>query len=324
MLSRSTNDSLALSPPRAEHPSRLAFSAPELHERSWGNARVIGLVCARGASFFRAQGRLQGEDLEIFAVWLEALAEETRPHLLYLDLAQVEHLAEGDLIALGERLQRAVSRLRGLVSRAAIVRPRWVLGAALEGVVHVFGLAPAVRTFIASAETNAVACAWLRLPLPLVPAGEAAMFWHAFERPKLSTVERLREYLASNLDESSLDSAAHVLGLSRRSLQRALHDSNTNFRAVLAHVRVAHAKVLLETTSMTVLAISMRVGLKKPQHLREAFTLCTGKSPRQWRSQASGGSESAPPEVLQGSRTVTESGVFPLRAQVPTGGDHQR
>src|SRR5262249_10939819 len=76
---------------------------------------------------------------------------------------------------------------------------------------------------------------------------------------------------------------AKALGVSQRTLQRALRARGTSFRAEarLARVRVA-CRLLLET-SLKIEAIAREVGYVSTSHFAEAFRGQTGVSPRQFR-----------------------------------------
>ena len=49
--------------------------------------------------------------------------------------------------------------------------------------------------------------------------------------------------------------------------------------------RFARAKLLLETTNMSVAAIAAETGYCSPSHLANTFRDATGVSPRAWRNQ---------------------------------------
>ena len=79
----------------------------------------------------------------------------------------------------------------------------------------------------------------------------------------------------------TVDSAAARLCLSRRRF-------TTLFREVagtswLSHLRVQHAKVLLQSSDRTVLAIAFECGFEDVSSFYRAFKSVTGQTPDGWR-----------------------------------------
>jgi AraC-like DNA-binding protein len=80
-----------------------------------------------------------------------------------------------------------------------------------------------------------------------------------------------------------IDWVANRMAMSRRTLQRALAEAGTDFRAVVAQVCCGEAQVMLsEGPSITTVAAEL--GYFDPAHFSRAFRSWTGQSPRGWRA----------------------------------------
>lgn len=94
-------------------------------------------------------------------------------------------------------------------------------------------------------------------------------------------VQAVRALLEARLD-ATLEDAATALGMSPRSLQRALRSDGTSFHAEVAAARLAAASELLSSTDLKLAAIAAQVGLSE-RALTLLFQTRTGLSPIAWR-----------------------------------------
>jgi AraC-like DNA-binding protein len=163
------------------------------------------------------------------------------------------------------------------VERVAIVRPSGLASAVSAGIFH-----ETVRptTQAALFETPAEAHAWLELSADEVAAIDTAV--RAADIPPL--VRELRRYLADHLHDAALEAAARALASSPRTLQRALAERDTSFRAELDLARVAAAELLLDT-DMKIEAIASEVGCKSTSVFYDLFRRVVGVTPQQFRER---------------------------------------
>lgn len=97
------------------------------------------------------------------------------------------------------------------------------------------------------------------------------------DRVSMSIVEQLR------LAPVTLDSTAHHVRLSPRSLQRRLELAGTSFERVLDDVRRAQAERLLCDTDMPLAAISLEVGYRSQSTFTRAVQRWFSETPRAFR-----------------------------------------
>ncbi|WP_298921728.1 AraC family transcriptional regulator [uncultured Roseobacter sp.] len=156
-----------------------------------------------------------------------------------------------------------------------------------DRLVDYFGRAPEV-----SQNTELV----LRPPdagLPLISASDA--LWEDFE-PTLqrllartitpaTTTERVEGVLRDLLPtgRASADDVCSRLNMSRRSLQRRLHEEGKSYRRVLDKTRADLARAYLAQGEMSVEEISYLLAYRDPNSFYRAFQNWTGMTPKQAR-----------------------------------------
>jgi transcriptional regulator GlxA family with amidase domain len=96
-------------------------------------------------------------------------------------------------------------------------------------------------------------------------------------------VRLTRELLERHLD-TGVEQVARVLGISARSLQRALMRRGTSFNAAVVSARLARAQTLLRETDDKVAAIAADVGVSE-RGLTQLFRRRTGVGPAEWRKR---------------------------------------
>jgi AraC-like DNA-binding protein len=92
-----------------------------------------------------------------------------------------------------------------------------------------------------------------------------------------------RELLERDLD-TRVEQVAGILGISSRSLQRALMRSGTSFHAEVVSARLARAQTLLRESDDKVAAIAATVGVSE-RGLTQLFRRRTGSGPAEWRKR---------------------------------------
>jgi AraC-like DNA-binding protein len=101
---------------------------------------------------------------------------------------------------------------------------------------------------------------------------------------------RVHDVVLAELHASpSVQSVAQNLGTSERTLTRRLSDEGTTFRALLLKARLAVARELLTTTTLSVSNVAWRAGYAEPSSFIRAFKKEYGVAPGQLaRSEAAG------------------------------------
>lgn len=104
-----------------------------------------------------------------------------------------------------------------------------------------------------------------------------------------TTAARLRTVLVEMLPagECTADEAGRRLGLSKRSLQRALTAEGTSFAKQLSHTRELLARRYLSTTQMPTEEIAYLLGYVEHNSFLRAFSSWTGTSPAKYRASFS-------------------------------------
>jgi AraC-like DNA-binding protein len=108
-------------------------------------------------------------------------------------------------------------------------------------------------------------------------------------------VERTRQAIGERLrgGDSSLESVAHGLGMSARSLQRHLRELGYSYNALADEVRAATAQLYLQQPDIAIAEVGYLLGFSDQSTFNRAFKRWTGQTPARSRAmlrgQASGG-----------------------------------
>lgn len=152
---------------------------------------------------------------------------------------------------------------------------------------RVFGLIP---SFDAEKMALVFAADWLRHPLPDAdPIIYRILQRRANELPAKiyhDLASRVRR-IACNLihcGSGSLESAAEVLSMHPRTLDRHLQRSGTSYRLLREECAEAHACHLLLETELPVAEIAARLHYSNPPAFTRAFRRWTGSTPAAWRA----------------------------------------
>src|SRR5258706_820419 len=135
--------------------------------------------------------------------------------------------------------------------RVSIVRPRGHAGIMLAGVFYEL----ARQTFSAALFADRVEAArWLGHEDALAACAELDALVDGV-RAAPRELRQLQEHLRSHLARPTLERAARALGISARSLQRALRAAGTSFRRQVEHARVRVAEGLLSDGQLKLEAV---------------------------------------------------------------------
>lgn len=235
----------------------------------------------------------------------EALTELRQFFHLHMGAAHVELARLGDHVQLSYRVldptQRGLSQgtelaigvgvqlLRTLMGKNW--QPRPVLfahapGDAIERYVSLLGSPP---TF--NADSNAIV---LKLADMALPLSEADATLHALIHDHLASMERLTDLEVADYVDRVLrdllpqgrvkvDHVAQCMAMSRRTLQRRLHDSGTTFQQVLDKSRQAVAVSYLRDSRLQITQLSELLGYSELAAFTRAFTRWFGVPPSAWR-----------------------------------------
>lgn len=93
----------------------------------------------------------------------------------------------------------------------------------------------------------------------------------------------LRRPQFDSVQQDPLTQVCEQLSISRSGLHRRLQKETTNFQSILADVRLAEARVLLEQSRMALSDISDRLGFSSPSAFSRFFSVHCGSSPSEYR-----------------------------------------
>lgn len=142
------------------------------------------------------------------------------------------------------------------------------------------------------AHDDAIAFSASALEAPLTTANAAlaeandrvaAQYLARFDRQDVTA--RLRAYLLETMPSGAVNetAAAEALHLSRRSMQRKLHDAGTSFTKVLETTRQELALQYLKDASVTVGEVAYLLGFSEVSNFTRAFRRWHGIAPRSYR-----------------------------------------
>ena len=127
------------------------------------------------------------------------------------------------------------------------------------------------------------------LTLPPLPAEEAiaASPLSDYETLPENFVNSLETILLSYVQESdlSIELAAEICEMSKRSLQRKLKGMGTNYSELLRHARFRAASQMLQNIDITATDVAYQLGYSKESHFARAFRRLAGVSPNVYRQQ---------------------------------------
>jgi AraC-like DNA-binding protein len=196
---------------------------------------------------------------------------------MVLDVAGIESVTAATFEVGVEFLMTRLGRLTRKTRRFALILPSGMLRAAIAGS---FWLARPKFTWRTFSGPEA-ALAWLDRD----DARQVLLeLEHELRMRSSQTVEALRRVLVDSPGRS-LRNAARALGVSTRTLQRALRLAHTSFRAESARAQIEVAESLLLDPKHKIASVAREVGFSSLASFAAAFRRFTGETPSAWRSR---------------------------------------
>jgi AraC-like DNA-binding protein len=203
------------------------------------------------------------------------------PYRWLVDVRGLELIEPGTFGLFLEYTRKNREVLGKNIVRQAQLRPDGMVGAIISGFSHLASLSYPDRVFGDVAE----ALTWLDVEAQqgsdLVAEIEAI---RDESRESYAIVGRLREELNA-AGAFAVETAARTLGLSTRSLQRALRQAGTTYRMELKSFRIRRAQELLRDGERNLSAIALEVGFSSAQHFATAYRRAIGVTPSAWRAR---------------------------------------
>jgi AraC-like DNA-binding protein len=231
---------------------------------------------------FACWGRPDTEDVsELLSDCRVGLEPGRTPYRWLVDLRGLELIVPATFKLFLDYTGDNRERLGQNIVRQAQLRPDGLVGAILSGFSQLASLAYPDRVFGDVEE----ALAWLEIEhqegveviaeLEAIRSGSCESY---------AVVGRLREELDS-AGVLAIDRAARRLGLSTRSLQRALRLAGTTYRLELKSFRIRRAQELLRRGEQNLTWIAGEVGFSSAQHFATAYRRAIGVTPSAWRAR---------------------------------------
>ena len=228
---------------------------------------------------FASWGRPDVEDVrELLNLCQIGLRPGIPPYRWLVDLRGLELIEPATFGLFVDYTRRNGEALRRAIVRQAQLSPDGLVGAVIAGFARIAKLTYPDRVFWHVEE----AMEWLDVEpetgAELLAELEAV---RSEARETYTLVAQLRRELDGS-GSVPLHAAARRLGLSPRSLQRALREAGTTYRAELDAFRVRRAQELLRG-DRNVTWIAAEVGFSSAQHFATAYRRAMGETPSEWR-----------------------------------------
>ena len=121
------------------------------------------------------------------------------------------------------------------------------------------------------------------MPSPIIAGSEVGSTVPELPTTLIDLLEWQLDTLVTEGGDVRIDVVAESLGMSRRSLQRAIAAEGLNYSDVLAQRRLHRAMQWLDTTDKPVMDIALSLGYTDASNFSRAFRRHTGVSPRAFR-----------------------------------------
>jgi len=203
------------------------------------------------------------------------------PYRWLVDVRGLELIEPGTFGLFLEYTRKNRDVLGKNIARQAQLRPDGLVGAIISGFSHLARLPYPERVFGDVQE----ALTWLDLGGP--EGIELVAELDAIRDGSLQSnavVGRLRQELDAS-GALPVEEAARGLGLSTRSLQRALRQVGTTYRMELKSFQIRRAQEHLRRGEQNLSWIAAAVGFSSAQHFATAYRRALGVTPSEWRSR---------------------------------------
>jgi AraC-like DNA-binding protein len=252
--------------------------------RAWlGRSRFAVWTAERSLVGWVLWSHMADEDAaDMKRLWIDLAGRVAPPYDFVLDLRSLDSLSSGAFSLVREFATTGKPGLR----RMAILVGEDTTGGVIQ--LGLFVLRPP-RFAWSSFHTYGEVAAWFERP-------DAAAVLAAVDRRtadravETTPLARLRALLSRSQD-AGMDEVARDLGLSTRSLQRALADWGTTFSEERDRARVLQAQELLRDPETKLDAVAAAVGCGDRRSLNRLFRRVTGESPAEFRRRRGLGGE---------------------------------
>ncbi len=224
-------------------------------------------------------GRPGVETLRQLVKLFAAEPRGVKPHVSLFDLSMMDIIDPESMSVVTDYVRMQRDELKAKIRRQAVVYPPGVNGAVVRSYPSVVPFPYEVAMF----GDRMDALDWLGC------SAEAAQHLESLATLAVGgpvILRALRATFVGRLPVADLESSAHLLGMSSRSLQRALNHAGSSFRDELAGERIRRAQEMLRDTNAKTASIAMDIGCASPQHFSTLFRRHVGQSPSVWRRQA--------------------------------------
>jgi AraC-like DNA-binding protein len=244
--------------------------------RSWlGRSRFAVWTAERNLIGWVLWSHIADDDAaDMKRLWIDLAGRIAPPYDFVLDLRALDSVSSGAFALVKEFATTGKPGLR----RMAILVGEDTTGGVIQ--LGLFVLRPP-RFAWRSCHTYGEAAAWFERPE--ATAVLAAVEWRTTDRAVETTpLARLRALLP-RIQDASMEVVARDLGLSTRSLQRALAEGGTTFSEERDRARVLQAQELLRDPAIKLDAIAAAIGCGDRRSLNRLFRRVTGESPAEFR-----------------------------------------
>ena len=193
-----------------------------------------------------------------------------------IDLSGLEHISPEVFTCYARLVVPMLPAFARLIRRQALIVPEGLVGSVVAGFCELYrGLGPGHRLFRSTTD----AFDWLGCDDLTAARVSALVNAHRQTPPPL---HGLRALLASE-PGVDIEGAARTLMTSARSLQRALREAGTSFRAEQSAARLEAARELLRGEPMKLGCVARALGMASTSHFVAWFRRETGATPARWR-----------------------------------------
>jgi AraC-like DNA-binding protein len=176
-------------------------------------------------------------------------------------------------------IEQWIGEIARRARRLAIVRPAGLAGATLTGLFYDW-VQPRFDAKLFGERSAALD--WLEVDA----VSRAAIDELHDSFMQTPWIRQLREALARDLRDATVDRIAEALAISARSLQRQLSGHDTSFSDELARARIRAAEAMLLESVEKIETIATHVGFRSPSAFTAMFRRVNGETPIAFRERA--------------------------------------